>query len=111
MKRKWKIALAALLGFSTACSTVKKAPADKETPEREAADSTAKSAKEGFDGMIRTEEVHRIRLMYGVPSPRPTAGEPVEEVGGTKPETGTESGLKPASGTENGAPAGVRKDE
>ncbi len=106
MKRKWKIALAALLGFSTACSTVKKAPADKETPEREAADSTAKSAKEGFDGMIRTEEVHRIRLMYGVPSPRPTASEPVEDSRAKR-----ESGVKSETGTENGAPAGVRKDE
>ena len=98
MKRKWKIALAALLGFSTACSTVKKAPAeaDRKTPDREAADSAAKSSKEGFDGMIRTEEVHRIRLMYGVPSPRPTFSEPV---------------VKSETGTENGAPAGVRKDE
>ena len=108
MKRKWKIALAALLGFSTACSTVKKAPAeaDRKTPDREAADSAAKSSKEGFDGMIRTEEVHRIRLMYGVPSARPTVSEPVEESRAKQ-----ESGVKSETGTENGAPAGVRKDE
>ena len=56
MKRKLKWMMAALLGFSTACSTVKNA------------------SQEGGNGQQpepTPHEIERIRLMYGTPSPRP----------------------------------------
>ncbi len=58
MKRKWKLALAALLGFSAACSTVRNTP--------------RKPSDAGTDE-VRTEvrDSVRIRVMYGVPAPRP----------------------------------------
>lgn len=64
MSRKWIYALAALLGFSTACSTVKpvtgKRPGGKESEKR---DSTRNAAD-----TLRTIEVHReVRVMYGPP--------------------------------------------
>lgn len=54
MKKKMKLMLAALLGFSTACSTVKNAP------------------QEGGDANLQENptQLERIRLMYGTPSPR-----------------------------------------
>ena len=71
MKRKLKWMMAALLGFSTACSTVKNASQEgQNAPQPEPT----------------KHEVERIRLMYGTPSPRPVtieAGEaqPVTPVG------------------------------
>lgn len=53
MNRNFKLALAALLGFSTACSTVKNTP--KEQPSDK--DSTV------------VEDRPHIRVMYGVPAP------------------------------------------
>lgn len=52
MSQKIKLALLALLGFSTACSTVKKAPKsdDKQTPD--------------------TVQLRRIVVMYGVRPPQ-----------------------------------------
>lgn len=56
--RKWKLALAALLGFSAACSTVKRAP--REEASRPEADTT----------VVREQpEQPRIVLMYGVRPP------------------------------------------
>lgn len=52
MKKRVKLMIAALLGFSTACSTVKEAP-------------------RATEGEMKPEAVERIKLMYGVPSPRP----------------------------------------
>ena len=55
MKRKLKWMMAALLGFSTACSTVKNA------------------SQEGLNDQQpepTPHEIERIRLMYGTPSPR-----------------------------------------
>ena len=59
MKKKIKLMMAALLGFSTACSTVKNAP------------------QENNDANIQETQgqVERIRLMYGTPSPRPVVVE------------------------------------
>lgn len=63
MKRKWKLAVAALLGFSTACSTVRQAPkqpASKDQTKPRTADTTA----------IKARPVPpRIVLMYGVRPP------------------------------------------
>ncbi|WP_295990407.1 hypothetical protein [uncultured Alistipes sp.] len=56
MNRKWKLALAALLGFSTACSTVKNAP--------------RRDAAEGGERIEQRDSL-RIMVMYGVPTPRP----------------------------------------
>lgn len=59
MKRKIEIALLGLLGFSTACSTVKNLPAKGDTPASGSVDRTPEEAA----------DVPRIRLMYGVPAP------------------------------------------
>ena len=59
MKRKWKLALAALLGFSAACSTVKNAPRQEgEGPE-------------AGEARVEKRDSLRIMVMYGVPTPRP----------------------------------------
>ena len=57
--RKWKLALAALLGFSAACSSVKQAPKDT-------------SGQKDADTTLVKESKHppRIVLMYGVRPPR-----------------------------------------
>lgn len=61
MNRKLKLALAALLGFSTACSSVKNAPKKGAENQQTEADSL-----KGRDSLR-----HRIIVMYGV---RPPAG-------------------------------------
>lgn len=66
MNRKVKLALAALLGFSAACSTVKQAPkgekqtAAEETPQPQDADTALVKEQPGRP---------RIVLMYGVRPP------------------------------------------
>lgn len=72
MNRKVKLALAALLGFSTACSTVKNAPgrAD-ETSTRKDGTSTRTEAEKDSIATEESARIERIMLMYGVPSPRP----------------------------------------
>lgn len=57
--RKWKLALAALLGFSAACSSVKQAP--KDTSGQKDADTTL---------VKELKQPARIVLMYGVRPPR-----------------------------------------
>lgn len=56
MEHKLRYILAALLGFSTACSTVKNAP--KQGEEKITADSVAEA------------ERPRLKVMYGPPAPR-----------------------------------------
>ena len=58
MNRKIKLAVAALLGFSAACSSVKNTPA-KGAGETETAEPE-----------LRVDTVHRVVVMYGVPNPR-----------------------------------------
>ena len=59
MGKKLKFALIAMLGFSTACSTAKKAQQTQPTPQP---DQQPQSVE---------EEIPRIKLMYGVPAPYP----------------------------------------
>ena len=60
MSRKLKFALAALLGFSTACSSVKNAPREK-NPQAQDADSVV---VKGYSPPPRAV------VMYGVPIPK-----------------------------------------
>ncbi|WP_290540900.1 hypothetical protein [Alistipes sp.] len=60
MNRNLKLALAALLGFSAACSSVKNAPR-KEDAKRQDVDTTA---VKGYSEFPR-----RVVVMYGVPTP------------------------------------------
>ncbi len=69
MGRKIKIAIATLLGFSTACSSVKNTPKQKEEPQPE---QTVKSEQDSIPP--------RMKLMYGVPSPDGRMAIPLEEV-------------------------------
>lgn len=62
MDRKLKLALAALLGFSTACSSVKNAPKEEGKPARDADTTTV---VKGVDPN------RRIVVMYGVRINRP----------------------------------------
>ena len=80
MDKRWKYLLAALLGFSTACSTVRRTPAGEsgETPGREAADSSASRADTDSLTPQQGVQMNRIRLMYGGPSPRPEVAQPAE---------------------------------
>ena len=75
MKKRVKLMLAALLGFSTACATVKNAPqSDTAAP--------ADQPEKRTEGRLKVDSTHvpqRIRLMYGVPSPRPTV-QPTDSV-------------------------------
>jgi len=71
MNRKIKLAAAALLGFSTACSSVKNTPAK------------GSGEQEPVGTEVQTDTVRRIVVMYGVRTPerRQTgfrAGEPVD---------------------------------
>lgn len=95
MNKRVKLALAALLGFSAACSTVKNAPARND------------GAREGVQAdTTAVDEAPRIMLMYGVRPPVavhiPDAElDPVTEVPGpdtlqtVTPEPATTSGLDP----------------
>ncbi len=65
--KSWKIAVAALLGFSTACSSVKNAPKnDKENDALE-------------QGQVNPNDEQRIMAMYGVPNPDGKLVVPLEE--------------------------------
>ncbi len=69
MNKKLKLALASLLGFSAACSSVRNIPAQSSRPE------------EGTEVETRIDTVeYRVVAMYGVRSPRrPTGVDPVAE--------------------------------
>lgn len=62
--RKWKLALAALLGFSTACSTVRQAPQQKPAEPQQPASQPVDTA-----ALKHTKVPPRIVLMYGVRPP------------------------------------------
>ncbi len=85
MNRKIKFALAALLGFSAACSSVKHSSAGKDrTQERVGAEAQPDSLE------------RRIMVMYGVPSPerrQPVASEgvPMSGPAADSSDTPTES--------------------
>ncbi len=73
MNTKWKIALLALLGFSTAaCCSTKKA--------------TKNDDKKELD-IVTEQEDPRIMLMYGVPSPDGRVVRPVDENGNPVKDT------------------------
>ena len=73
MNTKWKIALLALLGFSTAaCCSTKKA--------------TKNEDKKSQD-IVTEQEDPRIMLMYGVPTPDGVIARPVDENGNPIKET------------------------
>ncbi|MBE6190482.1 MAG: hypothetical protein E7145_06020 [Rikenellaceae bacterium] len=80
--KKLKLAVLTLLGFSTACSTVKNATESKtQIPTEES------SPNGGTTMQADTTElkpIERIRLMYGVLSPRPTAENQSTEENTTK---------------------------
>ena len=69
MNKKLKLALASLLGFSAACSSVRNTPAQSTRPE------------EGTEVETRIDTVeYRVVAMYGVRSPRrPSGVDPVAE--------------------------------
>lgn len=106
LRQRFKLALAALLGFSTACSSVKNAPKRAAVPSADPAPSEEEASRivamygvrsplrviqqaEGADSLaagqttrsegetVQTvEELPAIRVMYGPPRPRPVT--PVE---------------------------------
>ncbi len=84
MNRKLKLALVALLGFSTACSTVKNAPRDEASPQTDASARTEKGTEPTTEEPARAD---RIMLMYGVPSPRPSQETPQPETVPQAPAT------------------------
>lgn len=63
MNKKLKIALAALLGFSTACSSVKNTPI--KGAEKEQKQEQGQEPEQVLDSIVRP----RIVVMYGVPTP------------------------------------------
>ena len=68
--KKIKLALLTLLGFSTACSTVREAQTTPQVP----AEAAQKEDNEDITPPEGEQvKVERIQLMYGVPSPRPTS--------------------------------------
>ena len=70
IKRKLKLALAALLGFSAACSTVRQSPAGTPKPAADAAQSeTSEQQPADTAGMKAQPERPRVVLMYGVRPP------------------------------------------
>lgn len=93
MNKKLKLAFAALLGFSAACSTVKNAPARGEgVPQQEA------DAPEIRDSVAPP----RVMVMYGVRPPgRKTIGVPLKEstVGPAEDEQLDPVAEKPADDT------------
>ena len=72
MNTKWKIALLALLGFSTAaCSSTKK---------------VTKNSDSDKQNIVSEQEDPRIMLMYGVPSPDGRIARPIDENGNPVPD-------------------------
>lgn len=71
INRKLKLALAALLGFSAACSTVRQAPNQTEKSVSDAA-QTAAPEQQPADTVGTTPQPERPRvvLMYGVRPPK-----------------------------------------
>lgn len=73
MNRKFKLTLAALLGFSAACSTVKNAPV------RSRGDEPGQQADSQPGDTVKVPP--RVVLMYGVPMPKtPRDAKPLTEM-------------------------------
>ena len=70
MNRNLKLALAALLGFSAACTSVKNAPKE-DTAKTQGADTTA---VKGYPEFPR-----RVVVMYGVRTPHPVQSVPRQD--------------------------------
>lgn len=94
LSKRLKLALLALLGFSTACSSVKEArrgSADKrgETSEAAAAFATLEAAAEPAADTTERKVPSRLVLMYGVRTPAyPFVEDPVRaDTLGIKPQT------------------------
>ena len=99
MGKKVKWALLTMLGFATACSTVKNAPQGK--PQDQAPDSeTAKSTDSRADS-VRVQRP--IRLMYGVRPPVPV--EEVERQQAIREKTARKEVKKAQRAREKEAPA------
>lgn len=70
INRKIKLALAALLGFSAACSTVRQAPTQGEKPVTDAAQTAAPEQQPADTTEVKAQpERPRVVLMYGVRPP------------------------------------------
>lgn len=86
MDKKVKLALLAMLGFSTACSSAKKSAQSPEQPE--------------IDPAPEVIEQPRIMVMYGVRPPYPVAIKDGEEIRSINEEEKTQNGAENA-GAEN----------
>lgn len=70
INRKIKLALAALLGFSAACSTVRQAPTQSEKTATDAAQAVAPEQQPADTTEVKAQpERPRVVLMYGVRPP------------------------------------------
>lgn len=70
INRRIKLALAALLGFSAACSTVRQAPTQTEKGSTEVAQSTAPEQQPADMAEVKAQpERPRVKVMYGVRPP------------------------------------------
>lgn len=92
MGKKLKIAIIAMLGFSTACSTAKKSRQSTEPEQPQPQPQPA-------------EVVPRIKVMYGVRSPYPVAPLQQEQQSDSQPTQ-----TIPADGTQS-APTDATKSE
>lgn len=80
--KKLKLAVLTLLGFSTACSTVKNTTENKTQIPTEETTPTGETTMQADTTELKP--IERIRLMYGVPSPRPTTENQSTEENTTK---------------------------
>lgn len=68
--RKWKLALAALLGFSAACSTVRQAPQGRPAGGENEVSPEKPTVQSADTAALKAEQLPpRIVLMYGVRPP------------------------------------------
>ena len=95
MNKKLKLALAALLGFSTACSTVKNAPA------KGAEEQKQETGSQEIQDSVKVPP--RIVVMYGVRPPVPV--EEVERQQAIREKTARKEVKKAQRAREKEAPA------
>lgn len=75
--KRIKLALLALLGFSTACTTVRKSAVQ---PDEGPAGQTEPASQGDEPAPVEAEEVPAIRVMYGVRRPVPLSDELQQQV-------------------------------
>ena len=92
MNRNLKLALAALLGFSAACTSVKNAPKE-DTAKTQGADTTA---VKGYPEFPR-----RVVVMYGVRPPHPVQSVPRQDGGSAAPADSAAVSAVPAESAES----------